>query len=155
MRTFRNSCQLFLPARNRRPSWFSPLNQILRGERRGGGTPKTSPVLSFPLWRQKDVIILTKPSVISGTRGFPCRLHTSFPRSHRPRGVPEGGLVLINKKLKHKSVPVQLEKEAVVTVEESAQRSRSAAPAAAGLLSDRTVSTHVTQNFTQAGPTSC
>lgn len=31
LHTFYNSCQLFLPARNRRPSWFSPLNQILRG----------------------------------------------------------------------------------------------------------------------------
>lgn len=67
--------------------------------------------------------------------------------------------MLINKKLKHKSAPVQLEKEAVVTVEASAQRSCSAAPApasspAAGLLSARTVSTHVTQNFTQAGLTS-
>lgn len=75
---FRNSCQLFLPARNRRPSWFSPLNQILRGVRRGGGTPKTSLVLRFPLCGQKDGVILTKPSVISGTRGFPCRLHASF-----------------------------------------------------------------------------
>lgn len=123
LRTFLNSCQLFLPARNRRPSWFSPLNQILLGERRGGGTPKTSLVLSFPLWRQKDVIIWTKLSVISGTRSCPCRLLTGFTRSHRPRGFPEGGLVLINKKLQHKSVPVQLEKEAVVTVEASAQRS--------------------------------
>ncbi|TNN69846.1 hypothetical protein EYF80_019914 [Liparis tanakae] len=39
-------------------------------------------------------------------------------------GVLGGGLVFINKKLGHKSVPVQLEKEAVVTVEASAQRSR-------------------------------
>lgn len=36
LRTFRSGCQLFLPARSRRPSWFSPLNQILGGRRRRG-----------------------------------------------------------------------------------------------------------------------
>ncbi len=139
MRTFRNSCQLFLPARSRRPSWFSPLNQILRGERRGGGTPKTSLVLSFPLWRQKDGIIRTKSSVISGTRGFPCRLHASFTRAHRPRGILERGLVLINKKAEAQLCPSAVgEREAVVTVEESALKSSGAA----GVLSARTVNTH-------------
>lgn len=111
---FRNSCQLFLPARNRRPSWFSPLNQILRGVRRGGGTPKTSLVLRFPLCGQKDGFILNKPSVISDTRGFPCRLHASFTLPAPSYRGPEGGLVLINKikkKLKHESVPEQLERK--------------------------------------------
>lgn len=85
---FCNSCQLFLPARSRRPSWFSPLNQILRGaerERKGRWKSKNKPCpKSFPLWRQKEAAFRSKRAVISGTRPAPCRLHARVRRPHRP-----------------------------------------------------------------------
>lgn len=49
MRTFRNSCQLFLPARSRRPSCFFAFESNPTGKQEGGGgSPTTSLALRFP-----------------------------------------------------------------------------------------------------------
>ena len=113
-----------------------------REEGSGGRSSENKPRFKVSLsGGSKTGFTSTTASLVADTRGFPCRLHASLTRPHSPGGVLEGGLAVINyifflkkekEKLRHKSVPVQLEKEAVVPVEVSAQRScrHTAAPAA-------------------------
>lgn len=119
------------------------LNQILQAERRGGGAPKTS----FPLWRHKNGVNLTEPSLMSETRRFPCRRRTFLAAG--ADGSPGG---LDGSEPPRKSVPLQSEQERRWFGEEaSAQRSCGAAEAPTPAGTDSHV-THRARTHTHTEP---